>query len=275
MKVEEYQWKVNNKNVYGATWLPEKSPQAVIIFIHGIGEHIHRYDSWFEIFIEIDMAVISADHHGHGRSEGKRGHFKNYCEPMDFTAMLFDKADKLFPHLPKILYGHSMGGNIALNFLIRKRPKVKSAIISAPWVKLNKPPKKWLVNLARIFRPVWPAFSLKAGIKRSELTTNEEELEKYEKDELVHGRITISSFLELDAAARYINENIQSLSIPTLILQGESDPIASLNGPKKLKGKNPHYIEIKTFEGFLHEIHKEKERQIAFNEIQQWLSRTV
>ncbi len=275
MKIENYQWQVNKKMVYGAAWLPETDPQGVILFIHGIGEHVHRYDKWFEGFIKLGYAVISADHHGHGRSEGKRGHFKNYCEPMNFTTMLFEKADYYFPEIPKVLYGHSMGGNIALNYLLRKSPRVKGAIISAPWVELLNPPKKWLIALAKIAKPLFPALSLKAGIKRSELTSNEDELELYEKDQLIHGRITVSSFLEFDTAARYIRKNIKKLSTPTLLLHGESDPIASLQGSKKLKSQNPHYIELKTFDGFLHEIHKESKRQIAFEEIEKWLSKTL
>lgn len=275
MKKTIHQWQVNQKNVYGITWHPDQDPEAIIIFIHGIGEHVHRYDSWFERFIELGYAVISADHHGHGQSEGKRGHFKNYCEVMDFVSFLFAKSDEHFPHIPKILYGHSMGGNIALNYLLRKSPKVKGAIISAPWIILQNPPAKWLVALARCLKPLYPSFSMSAGIKRSQLTANEEELELYEKDDLVHGQISLSTFLELDAAALYVQRNIRTLTTKTLLLHGTTDPIASLEGSEWLATKNPNYVELKTFEGFLHEIHKEKERQKAFNEIKQWLSKIL
>src|SRR6056297_855847 len=122
MKIIEYQWQSSNKQVYGVTFQPETEARAVIVFIHGIGEHSRRYDSWFKKFCDLGIAVVTGDHHGHGRSEGKRGHFKSYCEPLDFTTMLFEKADELFPYLPKILYGHSMGGNISLNYLLRRQP---------------------------------------------------------------------------------------------------------------------------------------------------------
>lgn len=260
MKITEYQWKSSDRNVYGATWTPENDPKGVIVFVHGIGEHCRRYDDWFEPLCEMGLAVISGDHHGHGRSEGKRGHFNSYCEPLDFVSMLFEKADDLFPHLPKMIYGHSMGGNITLNYLLRKKPKVKGAIVSSPWVILRKPPSKLLLAFARIVDSIYPSYTQHSGIKRDQLTHDEEELEKYEKDELLHGKLTVRTYFELDAAANYAKVNIQNLQVPLLLMHGTADPIASPEGSKFLAEKNSKFIELRLFEGFLHEIHKEKER---------------
>lgn len=267
MNVAEYQWISSKKEVYGVTWTPESDPKGVIVFVHGIGEHCRRYDDWFTHFCEMGLAVISADHLGHGRSEGKRGHFRNYCEPLDFVSMLFEKADELFPHLPKLIYGHSMGGNITLNYLLRKRPKVKGAIVSSPWIVLRKPPSKLLISFARIVDFVYPSYTQHSGIKRDQLTSNQEELEKYDKDELLHGKITVRTYLELDAAATYAKVHIEKLQVPLLLMHGTADPIASPEGSKYMAEKNPSFIELKLFDGFLHEIHKEKENQQAMDAI--------
>jgi alpha-beta hydrolase superfamily lysophospholipase len=260
MKITDYQWKSSNRSVYGATWTPENDPKGVIVFVHGIGEHCRRYDEWFAHFCEMGLAVISGDHHGHGRSEGKRGHFNSYYEPLDFVTMLFEKADEFFPHLPKLMYGHSMGGNITLNYLLRKNPKVKGAIVSSPWVILRNPPSKLLLTFARLVDAVYPSYTQHSGIKRDQLTSNQEELEKYDKDELLHGKITVRTYFELDAAANFAKANIQKLQVPLLLMHGTADPIASPEGSKFLAEKNSKFIELRLFDGFLHEIHKEKER---------------
>ena len=272
MKITEYQWTSNQKNVYGVTWTPESDPTGVIVFVHGIGEHCRRYDDWFANFCDMNLAVVSGDHHGHGKSEGKRGHFSTYCEALDFVDMLFEKANELFPHLPKLIYGHSMGGNIALNYLLRRSSKVKGALVSSPWVILKNPPSKVLLGVARILDNIFPKFTKHSGIRREQLTSDAVELEKYEKDDLLHGKITVRTFFELDAAATYAMNNIHKLKIPLLLMHGTADPIASPEGSKYLAEKNPDYITLKLFDGFLHEIHKEKNKMQSMDAIKQRIS---
>jgi acylglycerol lipase len=267
MKITEYQWESSNKKIYGATWTPEDDPKGVIVFVHGIGEHCRRYDEWFEHFCAMGLAVISGDHHGHGRSEGKRGHFNSYCEPLDFVSMLFDRADELFPHVTKLMYGHSMGGNITLNYLLRKVPKIKGAIVTSPWVILKKPPSKFLLFFASILDRIYPGYTQHSGISREQLTSDVEELKNYEKDELLHGKITVRTFFELNAAAEYAKVNIQKLKIPLLLMHGTADPIASSKGSEFLAEKHPDYIKLKLFDGFLHEIHKENGKMQAMEAI--------
>ncbi|MDA3866644.1 MAG: lysophospholipase [Salinivirgaceae bacterium] len=275
MEKIEFNWQSSGKPVYGNIFRGETTPDKVLIFVHGIGEHIGRYDAWFEKFTQKGFAIVCADHHGHGKSAGKRGHFKNYCEPLDFVSMLFEKADEHFPSLPKILYGHSMGGNISLNYLLRKQPRVKGAIISSPWIKLQRPPAPWLITLAEWLHPVFPAFSLHTGIKREQLTANVSELKAIKKDELIHGRITLSTFLALNGASEYVKRNIGKLHVPMLLLHGTDDQIVNYEGAKELHHKNERLIQLELFEGFKHELHKEEHRDKLFDIINNWLEQFV
>lgn len=275
MQVTDYQWETSNKIVYGNIILPDTEPEKVIVFIHGIGEHIGRYGKWFKHFTDAQFAIVTADHHGHGRSSGKRGHFKTYCEPMDFVQMLFDEAEKRFPGLPKFIYGHSMGGNIALNYVLRKEPRIKGAIISSPWIDLKSQPSSLLIRIAEIVQPIFPSFSFRTGIKRSQLTTNEGELCSYDKDELIHSKISITTFLELAAAANYIKSNIKKLRTPLLLLHGTADPIVNYQGVAELKKQNPNYITLKLFDEFLHEIHKEDQSHLVLEAINEFITQTL
>ena len=51
--------------------LTEVSPKAVLCIVHGLGEHLGRYDVLAKTFLDNQMAVFSFDHRGHGKSEGK------------------------------------------------------------------------------------------------------------------------------------------------------------------------------------------------------------
>jgi len=275
MQETGYQWKSSGKDIFGKVFIPETEPDKVLIFIHGIGEHVGRYDRWFERFIDMGFAIVTADHHGHGRSAGKRGHFKSYCEPMDFVQMLFDEAQNRFPGLPKFIYGHSMGGNITLNYVLRKEPRIKGAIVSSPWIDLKNQPSAFVRWMAGIVQPVLPALSFHTGISRSQLTVNEAELADYDKDELIHGRITVSTFMELAAAAQYAKTNIKKLHTPLLLMHGTADPIVDYHGVVNLEKQNPDYINLRLFDGFLHEIHKEKQNQQVFDAIKEFVTQLV
>lgn len=275
MQISEHQWKSSGKNIYGNVILPDAEPNKVLIFIHGIGEHIGRYTKWFERFTNLGFAIVTADHHGHGRSAGIHGHFKSYCEPLNFVSMLFEQAEKHFPGLPKVIYGHSMGGNITLNYILRNEPRIKGAIVSSPWIELQKPPSTLLKSMAKIMYHIYPALSIHTGIKRNQLTTNNQELSEIDRDTMLHGKITISTYLELDAAANYIKSNIKKLHIPLLLMQGTSDALVDFKGLVELEKQNPHNIQLKLFDGFFHEIHKEEKNDMVFETIQTFLNQIL
>lgn len=274
MIIDEFHWKTDHKELYGAIFCAKPEPEAVIIFVHGLGEHIRRYDAWFSKFCKNGYAIVAADHPGHGRSEGLRGHYSNYCEAMSFVEQLFKKAKDRFPYKPLILYGHSMGGNIALNYLLRYEPGIKGLILSAPWIQLKHEPPGIIVKLASLIQLFFPRLQVKSGIKRNQLTNNKEELEQYQKDNLIHGKITIKTFVELHKAAQYALNNAHRLNIPVLLMHGKADPVATYKGSVALKNRSK-MIELKLFDNFLHEIHKEIESHKPFMAIQDWLNRVV
>ena len=262
---------VNSKEVYGAVWKPNVKAHTVVVFIHGIGEHIERYNSWFAKFCDKGFAVVAADHFGHGRSEGKRGHFMSADEPLNFVDYLVKYAKSEFAGIPIVLYGHSMGGNIVINYTLRTKEHLDASIASSPWIRLAHPPNAVARLFAKLFYRIFPSLTFRTGIKRSQLTVNELELEKYSCDEYVHGKITLSTYIILSKAAKYIVRNIRNLKTPILLLQSKSDVIVDFNGANKIYKSNLDMVKIHLFENFQHELHHETENEIVFNEIVKFL----
>ena len=123
---------------YAAEWEPadEGRPRGVIALVHGMGEHVGRYRHVAEMFTEAGYAVIGFDQVGHGRTEGKRGHTKSYPALLDGIDAMLAEAKKRFPGAPIFLYGHSMGGNVTLNYVLRRKPGIVGAIVTGPWLRL-------------------------------------------------------------------------------------------------------------------------------------------
>ena len=114
------------------SWIPE-NVEVVLLIIHGLGEHSQRYDQVANFFNERKTAVFGMDLRGHGKSGGKRGHTPSYGQLMEDIEQGMIQARSAYPNLPLFIYGHSLGGNLVTNFLLRKNvSELAGAIISAP-----------------------------------------------------------------------------------------------------------------------------------------------
>ncbi|MBI5915931.1 MAG: alpha/beta fold hydrolase [Bacteroidetes bacterium] len=131
-------------------------PKAVICIVHGLGEHIGRYGHVAEFFSAHGIATFGFDHQGHGRSEGKRGHAPNLGSLLDGIGHLLAVAGEHYPGNPVFLYGHSLGGHLALNFVLRRKPGIRGLIATGPWIRLPKQPSAMLVGFAAVMSRIFP-----------------------------------------------------------------------------------------------------------------------
>ena len=260
-------------HLHGAYFLPPGEIKAVIVLIHGMGEHFGRYKHVVEFFNSIGYAVIGMDLRGHGTSQGKRGHIDSFQQLMDDTGLLVKKAAELFNGLPLIMYGHSLGGNIAANYVLRRQPALKGLIVTAPYFKLAFDPPKWKVAMSKIMAKIFPALTLPTELEQAALSREQAVVDAYKNDPLVHDKISAAFFTNVHAAATYPIEHAEELKIKTLVMHGLSDRITSYKGTTAFARNNPELIELKLWEGLYHEIHNEKEKQMVFDHIASWLEK--
>ena len=110
---------------------------------------------------------------------------------------------RTFPGVPVFIYGHSLGGGIVLDYLIRRNPKIKGAIVTSPWLKLSFEPPKIKVAMAAIMRFILPGLIQPSGLNVSYISHDPAVVEKYKNDPLVHGKISVSLFHGAMSAAKY------------------------------------------------------------------------
>ena len=273
MITTELGWKTSDGiEIYAKEWRPEGELRAVICLVHGLGEHCNRYDHMAKYYGEHGIALIGYDRRGHGKSGGKRGHTISYDAFLDEIEHLTKLADTNFNGLPKLLYGHSMGGNLVLNFLLRRSQDFEMAVVSGPWIKLAFEPRPFMIFLGKISRKIAPGLTQPSGLDTKHISTDPVEVKKYEEDPLIHDKITSETGMSMMDSCDWLLNSPVNFDLPVLFMHGSEDQIISPEGTKEVHSKAKGDVELKIWPGLFHEIHNEVNRQDVFNYTLNWIT---
>lgn len=122
MKTEFYYDSQGEGRIHGCRWTPDGEIRAVVQIIHGIAEHVERYDDFANYLNSLGILVVAEDHMGHGKSmeTGTRGYFAGgWTAAVEDSYQLLQATRLEFTAVPYILFGHSMGSFMARTILIR------------------------------------------------------------------------------------------------------------------------------------------------------------
>src|SRR5882724_7141751 len=139
---------------------PTVEVRPVIALVHGLGEHSGRYVELVDHLTRRGHPIIAMDLRGHGRSAGKRGHAPSYGTLMDDIDLLLGAARERFPGTPLVLYGHSFGGNLVINHVLRKLPALAGLIATSPALRPAFAPPPWKLRLGRLLYRTWPSVTM-------------------------------------------------------------------------------------------------------------------
>jgi alpha-beta hydrolase superfamily lysophospholipase len=262
----------NGQILKGMLQSPGEDTKAVIILVHGLGEHIQRYSFWAEKFKNEGIGFLGVDLPGHGRTPGRRGSIRSYALTDEMLDILLKTCNQMFPGCPVYIYGHSLGGGIVLDYLLRRKLKVRGAIVTSPWLRLSFEPPKSKIVMASIVKYIIPGLIQPSGLNVNHISHDVSVVEKYKNDPLVHDKISVSLFDAAMKAAGYSLSHASELIIPTLLLHGSEDLITSPSGSIEFAGKTG-MVELKIWEGGYHELHNEPFKEEVFKYIMNWIKR--
>ena len=137
IKMKEFEFSsLGGGTLHGYRWEPAGEPVAVVQIIHGIAEHMLRYDEFARFLNAHGVLVVAEDHMGHGKSEGTRLYFSGGWETAaEDCYTLLTRTHEEFPQLPYFLFGHSMGSFLTRTILIRHpdAPLAGAVICGTGW----------------------------------------------------------------------------------------------------------------------------------------------
>ena len=261
--------------MYAKGWAPEKEPKAVICLIHGLGEHIGRYEHVGAAFAEAGYALLGFDHRGHGRSSGPRGHTPSYDALMDDMASFIQQARERYPGKPCFLYGHSMGGNLVMNYSLRRKPDLAGVIATDPLLKLAFAPPAIKVALGRFMNNIAPGFTQASGLETKALSRDPKVIDAYINDPLVHDKISARLFLGLLDGGQYAFDHASEFPLPMLLMHGTADRLTSAEASRQFGAAAPKFVTTELWEGWFHEIHNELEKEKVLAKMIAWLDAQV
>jgi alpha-beta hydrolase superfamily lysophospholipase len=257
-------------NLFCRYWIPGGQLEGCILLVHGLGEHGGRYAQWAEGFAGKQFATFVMDLRGHGHSDGPRGYTGKYDFLIQDIENFHAFVSKMFPGVPVFLYGHSMGGNLAVNYVLRKNPRLAGLILSSPWLKLARPPSKLLVYPALLLSLLWPRLRGNNKVNPEHLSRNKTAVKAYAEDPLVHDKISPRLYQSIQKNGTWAMRNKHKVNIPVLVLHGGRDKITSAKASKEM-AENARNIAIKIWPGRFHELHHDKNKEDVFEIVSMWL----
>lgn len=239
-------------------------PRGYLLLVHGLGEHSGRYEHVGDFFVQRGFAAFSFDLRGHGASQGRRIHVDSFEQYLDDLEMVFAT---LPDDLPRIIYGHSMGGLIATSYGVSGRPQPDLYVLSAPALDADVPAP--LKIATKGLGGLLPTLRMPNSIKGSQLSRDPAVGEAYFADPLVETKATVrfgSCFIGQMEAVR---DRLAALHSPALVIHGADDelvpprasaPLAAIPG-----------VDRKLFPGLRHEIHNEPEQGEVLTSVAEWI----
>lgn len=287
--------------ISGYRWKPEGQPKAIVQIVHGVAEYANRYGDFAEYLNSLGIQVVAQDHMGHGESicdDAPRGYFSGgWFNAVDDTYQLYQDTRKLFPGIPCVLFGHSMGSYITRTILARYPDSgIDAAVICGTgWMN------PLMIHATRLTaemvcrkngeRSPSPLLGklmfgvLNAGIPHARtgfdwLSRDEKQVDDYVADPLCGFDPTGGLVRDMMDGFLYTQrrENLLRMrkDLPVLLIAGGEDPVGE-NG-KAVARAGAEYrscgmqrVDTKLYPGARHEILNETNKEEVYEDILNWI----
>ena len=263
-------------SVYYQYWQPDGEAKALILLVHGAGEHSARYQRLASFFTGHGYAVAALDHPGHGKSEGRYGHVERFEDFLATLEIYQRQVSKDFPGLPQIMIGHSMGGLISVLYLLRHQQTLAGCILSGPAIKTDIEPGFAQLLVIRCLSLLAPGVGV-LQLDANGVSRDPQVVADYVNDPLVnHGKMSARMVAELFGAMHRAQAEAGTITLPLLLLHGAEDAMASAEGSRFLYeqvSSTDKNLEI--FPGLYHEIFNEPEQEAIFADMLEWCDQRV
>jgi alpha-beta hydrolase superfamily lysophospholipase len=260
-------------SLFRRTWRPPGSSKAVLINLHGLGDHSGLYPALVEHFTGRGITVHAPDLRGNGRSAGRRGYverWEQYREDLErFVALVREEE----PGRPIFLLGNSLGGLIVLDFVLHRRPEgIRGVIVASPPLGRIGVPAA-LMALGRIMSRVWPSFSVRTGMDLSGLARDPTVVQAVLGDPLFHRLGTARLSTEVVAAIARVHEGASRFPLPLLVLHGSNDRMVPPDGSRAFVPRVGHPDhELREYPGAYHALFADIGREQVLADVERWIA---
>ena len=258
---------------------PCAQARGTVLIVHGLGEHIGRYEHVAAQLLRGGRSVVGHDQRGHGASQGARGALNHPDDLLADLAQVIDAVRRHHPG-PLTLLGHSMGGLVAARFVaggLESTPApawfrpVDALLLSSPALDpgLSGAQKIALAVMSRLA----PNLAVGNGLKPDWISRDPAVVKAYLADPLVHDRITPKLARFIADGGALVRAHAAQWRVPTLLLYAGADRCVAPAGSAAFAvAAPPGLVTARAFPALFHEIFNEPEQAEVFAALTTWLS---
>lgn len=254
-------------------------PRALVLMVHGYGEHSGRYEHVLERLGASGFRVAAGDLRGHGRSDGPRGHverFEHYVDDVEAIVEHLRRQDALRERLPLVLIGHSLGGLVTLRYVQRHARHVDGFALVAPFLGLIFPVPLWKRGLAKVMSTVWPRYSEPTELPTELLSHDPAWVENFETDPLVFHHATARWFTETQSAQRLALSGAESQMPPMLLMLAGQDRMVSNDAARRIHAAlGAPEDDVCEYPDFFHDMLHEVDNERLVDDIARWIQERI
>ena len=276
--------------------------RGVVQIVHGMAEYFERYEAFAEFLTDHGLVVTGEDHLGHGESVAEGELFGYFCKQDPATVLVRDvhrlkkMTQELYPNVPYILIGHSMGSFIVRNYLCRYGTGISAAILLGTGMQSRRflfVSRVFTAFLQMIFGPKHVAKladritfgSYNERIREPEtafdwLSRDTREVKHYVEDPLCGFVFTLNGFATMTelASRLYDTGNLKKIpaDLPVFFAAGEEDPVGDYgkgvrHAYDSLKRVGMKNLSLKLYPGARHELLNEINREEVYRDLYCWM----
>jgi len=265
-------------------WAPATATKGCVLLVHGLGEHVGRYDHVARFLNQQGWLVLAYDQRGHGASGGARGdvpHPMQLVEDLGRVIQLV-RSDVQLAARPLVLLGHSMGGLVAARYVAegvganvgQAMPgwfqAVDGLVLSSPALD---PGMNLLQKLAlALLGPIAPHLAVGNGLKPAWISRDPAIVAAYQADPLVHNRVTPTLVRMIADQGEKVLELCPTWRVPTLLMWAGADRCVAPRGSAAFAAALPQtLLQAHCFDDLFHEIFNEPEQAQVLAQLGDWL----
>lgn len=284
-------------------WKPDISDyKGIIQIVHGMAEHVKRYEEFAEYFTDKGFLVCGIDQLGHGETvdlnKGILGYFdkkEGWIKAVNSNKYISKILKDRHPEKPLIVFGHSMGSIITRYYLIGER--IPKTLILSGIMEYKEILMDFVKVLAKLEKGLKEDTSenvidnylldliynrkFNSDNKNNWISSLEQEVDKYTRDEKCGFKITNQMFVDMMEGIKTIDKKEKnkeiSKDIPLFIIGGSDDPVSNYGSDvrklfDKYKEANLDDVKYKLYSGVRHEVIRDKRNEDVYNDLETWIN---
>jgi alpha-beta hydrolase superfamily lysophospholipase len=258
-------------SLFRQSWRPAGPTRAVLINIHGLGDHSGLYPLLVEHCTGRGIAVHAMDVRGNGRSGGQRAYVERWEQYREDLARFIGLVREEEPGQPLFLLGNSLGGLIVLDYAAHHPEGLRGVVAASPPLgRLSVPAP--LLALGRVLSRVWPRFSLRTGMDLSGLARDPAVVQTILADPLFHRVGTARLSTEVVKAIARVQAAAPGFPLPLLVLHGGEDRMVPPEGSRAFVARVGHPDrQLREYAGAYHVLFADLDHERVLTDLGQWI----